>query len=288
MNQYVVYAKLWFRFSMQGLTPTVRNIVEFLIRLHNKGYSHDQICSARSAVGVLSDIENIGKHPDVKRLMKGIFEKNPVLPRYACVWDVKLLFDYFRDIPHQQELPLDLLSKKLAIMIGILAGGQRSQTIHAINILDIVATVDKCIIPIYGVIKQTKKGKHMRPLEFKLYPGEEKLCLIQNLMTYLERTREFRKSSSLFLSYRKPYNPVSKDTITRWVNNVMQKAGIDVNKYVTHSCRSAASSYALGKNVPIKKIIDSCGWASERTFAAHYSKDVVNTETMAELLLDGV
>ena len=274
LNQYVVYAKLWFRFSMQGLRPTVRNIIEFLTHLHSKGYNYDQICSARSAIGALSSEENVGKHPDMKRLMKGIFEKAPVFPRYSCVWDVRILFNYFRNIPHQNDLPLDLLSKKLATMLGVLAGGQRAQTIHSIDVMDIVATEDKCIIPVYSVIKQTRKGKHMRPMEFKTYPEEEKLCLVKNLQAYLVRTRELRTSSKLFISYQRPYNPVTRDTITRWVNNIMGKAGIDTSVYVTHSCRSAASSYARDKKVPLRRIVEACGWSSESTFAKHYSKDI--------------
>ena len=274
LNQYVVYAKLWFRFSMQGLRPTVRNIIEFLTHLHCKGYNYDPICSARSAIGALSSEENVGKHPDMKRLMKGIFEKAPVFPRYSCVWDVRILFNYFRNIPHQNDLPLDLLSKKLATMLGVLAGGQRAQTIHSIDVMDIVATEDKCIIPVYSVIKQTRKGKHMRPMEFKTYPEEEKLCLVKNLQAYLVRTRELRTSSKLFISYQRPYNPVTRDTITRWVNNIMGKAGIDTSVYVTHSCRSAASSYARDKKVPLRRIVEACGWSSESTFAKHYSKDI--------------
>ena len=135
LTQYVTYIKLWYSFAGQGLQPTLRNIIEFLVHLHTQGYSHDQICSARSAVGVISDIQDIGKHPDMKRLMKGMFEKAPQLPKYTTVWDVTLLFNYFREIPHQNVLPLELLSKKLAIMIGILAGGQRSQTIHTIKMI---------------------------------------------------------------------------------------------------------------------------------------------------------
>ena len=65
LNQYIVYAKLWFTFSAQGLKPSLRNIIEFLSHLHVRGFSHDQICAARSAVGVISNVDNIGKHPDV-------------------------------------------------------------------------------------------------------------------------------------------------------------------------------------------------------------------------------
>ena len=248
LNQYVVYAKLWFNFAMQGLTPTIRNIVEFLVYLHSKGYNYKQICQARSAVGVLSGITDIGKHPDIKRVMKGMFEEKPQFPIYACIWNVEILFDYFRSLDHQQQLPLDLLSKKLAILIGILAGGQRCQTIHTIKATDIVVTSEKCIIPIYDPIKQSRDGKHMKPLEFKVF-SEQKLCVIQNLSTYLERTRPYRTAAPLFLSYQKPYHPVSQDIVTRWVNNVLSKAGIDISRYVTHSCRAAASSFAQSKKI---------------------------------------
>ena len=285
MTQYTVYAKLWYSFARQGLKPTLRNIVEFLVHLHSKGFSHDQICAARSAVGVISDIENIGKHPDMKRLMKGLFETNPKFPTYTCVWDVRILFNFFRKIPHQRDLPLKILCKKLAVLLSILAGGQRSQTIHKINVLDIKVNAEKCVFPIYDLIKQTRRGKHMKPMEFKVYHREEKLCLISNLTEYLLKTRPMRKDSALFISYQKPYHAVTKDTVTRWVNDIMKKAGIDMSNYVTHSCRAAASSYAKSRCVPIHKIISSCGWSTERTFANHYQKDIVDNRTIGESML---
>ena len=287
MKQYVVYAKLWFSFALQGLTPTIRNIVEFLTYLHSKGYSHDQISAARSAVGVISNEENIGKHPDIKRLMKGIFEKNPHFPRYSSVWDVRILLDYFSKLPHQRTLSLRLLTKKLATLIGILAGGQRSQTIHVNNVMDIVVTGEKCIIPIYNPIKQTKKGKHMKPLEFKVFCPDEKLCVVHNLTTYLMRTKNHRRSPYLFLSYQSPFHHVTKDSVTRWINDTMSSAGIDIQKYVTHSCRAAASSFALKRNIPLKIIMDSCGWSSSSTFANHYKKTIVETTTIGQRILEG-
>ena len=270
---------------MQGLRPTLRNIVEFLVHLHSKGFNHDQICAARSAVGVISDVENLGKHPDIKRLMKGLFESNPKYPKYTCVWDVRILFDYFRKLPHQKLLPIKLLCKKLAILLSILAGGQRSQTIHRINVLDIKTNPEKCVIPIYDPVKQTKRGKHMKPLEFRVYSEDEKLCVINNLTEYLLKTRPIRKYSALFLSYQKPYQAVTKDTITRWVNDMMKKAGLDMTQYVTHSCKAAASSYANVRMVPVNKIMSSCGWSSESTFANHYHKDIVDSRTIGESLL---
>ena len=284
LNQYLVYAKLWFRFSSQGLTPTVRNIIEFLVHLHSKGFNQKQIRQARSAVAILSDVDQIGKHPDIKRIIKGMFEDKPQYPIYTSVWNVNTLFNYLRSIPHQRDLSLEMLSKKVAILICLLAGGQRSQTVHTIKATDILVNADKCIIPIYDTIKQSKEGKHMKPLEFKVYT-EDKLCVVQNLTCYLEKTRQIRTASALFLSYQKPYHPVSKDTVRRWVNDMMNKSGIDMNKYVTHSCRAAASSYAHKRKIPLKKIMDSCGWTSESTFANHYRKKIEDDLTIGEQML---
>ena len=65
----------------------------------------------------------------------------------------------------------------------------------------------------------------------------------------------------------------------------MSKAGIDISRYVTHSCRAAASSFAQAKKVPLKKIMESCGWSAEATFANHYSKEVGDDRTIGEELL---
>ena len=65
------------------------------------------------------------------------------------------------------------------------------------------------------------------------------------------------------------------------MNYVMREAGVDM------SCRSAASSFAHEMNVPMRKIVEACGWASERTFRNHYSKEieVVAEETVGEQIL---
>ena len=185
---------------------------------------------------------------------------------------------------HTKVNSLELCGKKLAILICLLAGGQRSQTVHAIKATDIVTTREKCIIPIYDPLKQTRRGKHMKPLEFKVYTKEPKLCVIDNLSCYLGKTRNLRSSSPLFISYQKPHKAVSKDTIARWCRNMTSSSGIDIKRYTTHSCRSAASSMASSKRVVLRKIMDACGWASEKSFALHYQK-CISDSTIAEELL---
>ena len=63
----------------------------------------------------------------------------------------------------------------------------------------------------------------------------------------------------------------------------MTNAGIHPN-FVSHSSRSAASSYAKTKGVSLRDICDACGWSNEKTFATHYQKDILG-HTMAEAML---
>ena len=286
--QYRPYIDLWVRFASRrcdSLSPPPKEVVEFLADLYTKKYTYNQICMARSAVSSVASAgseNSMGKHPLVRRFMKGLFELEPQFPRYKFVWDVSVLFRYFRMLDEPKNLTLNLLGKKLAALICILAGGQRCQTIHAIDVLHIKIVEGFCYIPFYLKLKHTRKGHHLAPLKFRAYK-EPKLCVITHLTEYLKRTKGLRKDGALFISYQKPHGKVSKDTISRWVKEMMTSAGINPN-YVTHSSRSAASSSAQQKGVSLKDICEACGWSSERTFASHYKKKI-QSETVAEALL---
>jgi len=50
----------------------------------------------------------------------------------------------------------------------------------------------------------------------------------------------------------------------------MADAGVVVNTFKPHSTRAAAASKAKNVSVPIKEILDTAGWSSERTFDRFY------------------
>jgi hypothetical protein len=285
--QYFVYLKPWLHFCKNVPTPTVYHVLEFLSTLVAQRCSYRQICSARSAISTVVHLDNgltLGKHPLVQRFMKGVFESQPVFPKFPITWDVTQVLNFFRSLESPALMQPALLGKKLALLIGILAGGQRCQTLHAINVLDIVIADSKCIIPIYGPLKQSKPGNHLKPLQFTVYTPEPKLCVVTNLTAYLQKTSHCRQDPSLFISCQKPYRAVTRDTISRWCKQMMAAAGIDTNKFCTHSSRSAASSSAHTKGVSLNLICRSAGWSSEKTFARHYHKTIIDLN-IGELLL---
>ena len=86
-------------------------------------------------------------------------------------------------------------------------------------------------------LKQTKRRRHLEPIDLFAYPNDKKLCVVdEHLKEYLHRTEQLSKEySKLLLSYVQPFKPLSKDTISRWTKQVLEAAGIDFKKVLSSS-----------------------------------------------------
>lgn len=84
------------------LDPTPVDVTNFLAYLFMKGASHNAINTAGSALSAfLSPHQNglsIGSRPEVCRILKGVFERRPALPRYSHTWDVDMVLDYLAGV----------------------------------------------------------------------------------------------------------------------------------------------------------------------------------------------
>ena len=123
---------------------------------------------------------------------------------------------------------------------------------------------------------RNKPGRHLAPIDLISFQSDKKLCVIEHLKEYLERTKQlWEEHSQLLISYVKPFKPVSKDTIFRWVKQVLESAGIDINKYSAHSSRAASTSSCKAKGLSLADIMKSAGWSNSSTLAKFYDKPVV-------------
>ena len=123
-------------------------------------------------------------------------------------------------------------------------------------------------------------------MKLMAYTAEEKLCVYKTLEEYISRTSELRGvEQSLFISFQKPHKRVTKSTISRWIKDVMARAGIDTAKYQAHSVRPASASKAMSKEVPIDIIMSTAGWTRESTFAKFYNKEIKRNQ-YASVILD--
>ena len=113
-----------------------------------------------------------------------------------------------------------------------------------------------------------------------------KNCIVSVLKEYLpRRTEEIRwEGNKLLPSYQALQKPVSKNTLARWLRQVLNGAGVDTAQFSAHSTRVASTLAALSSGVPVDVVLRAAGWSSESTFTRFYRKEpAVN---MGQALLD--
>ena len=280
-KQYLTYIHRWIIFCRERnydvFTSNVTYIIEFLGILFQDGLSYSSINTARSAISAFLGVakaDSLGSDMLVTRFMKGVSRSRPTVARYKNVWDVRLVLDMFRKQPLPEFLSLYDLSMRTVTLLALVSA-QRSQSIHLLDMDNMPREEDKFSFTLCGNFKQSRIGHETLEIILPAYQADIRLCIVRTLGIYLDRTAPLRKSSKLFISTIQPFQPVSKDTISRWIRLALQMAGIDVGVYKAHSTRAAATSAAQRKGVNVKDILKVAGWAREATFARFYSKPLL-------------
>ena len=253
--------------------------MEFLTSLYDLKLGYSSINTARGALSALNitlDGKLAGSHPLVIRFLKGVFNLRPPLQtKLSYIWDVSLVTEYLKKLSPVKELSLKDLTLKLTMLIALTTAA-RVQSIHLLSVNSMVKGKNEFIFEFTSLLKQSRPGFKLSPIHMKAYPPDRRLCIYFVLKEYLSRTKHLRKCNSLLISYVKPHETVSKDSIARWIKTIMQRAGIDVLKFSAHSVRSACTSKAKQNLVPIEEILKTAGWSKVGTFAKFYDKEISN------------
>lgn len=96
--------------------------------------------------------------------------------------------------------------------------------------------------------------------------------LIWNSPVYKSRSQ---RSATKNISYQKPYQPVTSETIAWWLRLVLEKAGIDTTVFRAHSTRAASTSTAINAKVSVKTIMNAAGWSNALMFSKFYDKPII-------------
>ena len=115
---------------------------------------------------------------------------------------------------------------------------------------------------------------------FNLYPQNSKLCIIDCLQEYRNRSDLVRENldgnpQELILSYAYPFKPVNSQSIAICIKLFLAITGIDITVFTTHSVRSASTSKANNIGLSIKDIQKAAGWKSSSTFRKHYKLPII-------------
>ena len=286
---YDGYLNLWHKFCIDNninfLCATVVDGLTFLQQLKDDisvKRQYSALATARSAVSSVLNVNHnncfikFGEHPFVKQWMKGVEKEMPPKCRYLDIWDPDVVLNMFKN---ENWSPIDILSdsmlaKKL-MMLLLLCTDNRGQLIVSLSLNNMVRKEDMIIFKLESSdLKQGRRGYVPELIKIKPFVDKD-LCPVSHLNEYLSRTQHIRKKEDkVFLISRKPYNPVSRDTVSRWTSEVLRSAGIDIDIFSAGSTRAAAGSKANRKGVAMDTILKRGGWSQSSTFGRFYNKEV--------------
>ena len=265
-------------FKSSKTFPGHINLANFIHLLYKKGASYNTVNVARSAVSAYlssSDRESLGKHPVVCRVVKGVFENRPALPRYTEIWDINILLTHLSNIELNNNLKLLNLAMKTACLL-LLSTGQRCQSIHGLKTKDIKFSDGKMTVCYSSLLKQSKPNYHLKPSVVSQFEVQN-LCPVRHVKCYIEKTEKLRSNDDkLFITSIKPYTHISKDTFARWIKVSLENAGI--KEFGPHSVRSASTSAAVDR-IDVDKVLEAGGWSNVHTFAKFYRREKCSNAT---------
>lgn len=220
----------------------------------------------------------VGNNRYVSMIVAAAGNKNPPKPCYEDTWDVRAVFRLFKGWGNNLQLSLKYLTLKL-VMLLLLCTAQRGQTIWRLPISGLVFTDVGVVFRMKHQLKHDKPGDHLNTIPVYSYREDSDLCPVRCLCAYLRKTEEFRgNTDQLLLATIEPHEAVKRCTISNWVKQVLVLAGIDTNKYKSHSTRAAATSMAAQKGINVNRLLRQASWKNEMTFGRFYNKPIESIE----------
>ena len=214
----------------------------------------------------------IGTLPLISRFVHGVKTLRKPQPKYPFLWDATEVLLYLANWKVTSSSPLkDITVKRTTVLACVSA-----QRLHTLTLLD-ARYIQFQSSGTYMYIFNDLKVPHARPYFIMALPSPSDIDHLgtgELRQRYLEKTEQFRRHGHhrLLLSWRPPHNPVTTDTLARWIRQVMQDSGINVHVFGAHSVRGVSSSFALDHNASIDSVLTAGDWSSLRTFNKHYNR----------------
>ena len=183
------------------------------------------------------------------------------------------VLEHICSLGRNRDLSLRQLSYKLVVLLA-LSNASRTSEIHALDIRYLSRNENVVTFTIAELTKTTQPGKK-KVVHYLSLKQEHRLCPVVALEEYLKRTSPIRRNNTskmqLLLSTMKPFHPMSKSTIARWMKILIQEAGVG-EQFSSHSIRGAASTAAVMKGMPISEVIHIADWSSDNLFKTFHFK----------------
>ena len=149
-------------------------------------------------------------HPLVCRLMKGIFNKRLPVKALAATWSVTKVLQLLRTWSPADKLDFKCLTLKTVMLLASASARRvRSLVLLSIGHGSREISESKVKFQPVGLEKQLRVNHIAPPLEINSYRIEE-IDPVTYVKEYVARTRDLRKSATLFVTIQKPHEAAKK------------------------------------------------------------------------------
>ena len=202
---------------------------------------------------------------------------NPPRPRYSATWCIDTALDHWKSRPDNHELEIKELTLKCVMLVAI-SQLKRAHEINNMQLENYAIRENGLEFLLKATPKQQRRGP-LKPMKIKRL-NCDKIDPVSCLLEYINKTREAREREDgidrtpLFLSMSSLRRPVTTGTISNWLKQAMDRAGIDTTTYRPHSIRSATVSTVRNKGISLKAILKRGQWKNKSILKKYYLRDM--------------
>ena len=278
---YATHINRWALWALERgvkvLNPGLGDVLRYLRWYFEKGVGYGAINAARCALSLILPRHKgrtVGEHFMVRWMCKSCHEQRPPQPRYDSFWSVQSVLGWLVELGRNEDLTLKFLSLKLAFLL-LVVSSQRGQTILNLLVDRMRTEKGAVVFRMKTLLKHNQLGQPLDSIRFYSYEDDRSLCVVRTIKEYLKRTERVRRGQTqLLLSYIGPHGPISRATLARWTLTVLERAGVNTEKYKSHSTRGASASAARAMGASLNAIMRNASWKDAKSFAIHYHKSL--------------
>ncbi len=257
-------------------TISINHVLSFLKKF--VGRSKSRVRTGVAALKFFLRVYNrldLVNNPLIDMFSKGAQNMAPLPREKVVIWDPAQVLNAMRNRPLPSSF---LVIAGEAVLLLLLATGWRVDDVWKVG-SEVQFFDDSARFKFVEKRKCKIKGKHTVSQTVRKFLECDRICPIEAVQRFLNCAVRVRKDD-VFLFVSQTGHRASKDSLRRWVQAELAKAGIIAS---AGSCRSASTSSAAERQVSIDSILKSAGWSSENTFRRFYHRTVIHDDAPINL-----
>jgi hypothetical protein len=211
----------------------------------------------------------LGQNELVIRCIAKMDRIRPSNPFYDSTWDLDILIRWIETLEENMKLSMKLLRIKCIILFK-LVDLARSADVLAVSHKSIIFSAQE----MKGLRRPLKNYIRDRPSDFRFHRLlNPKLCVVAAWEEYLNRTVNVNRiKDRVFISNDKKGKEIGSETIAKDTMKAMELAGINTNRFKSHSTRISVASKVIEKGASVDDVMRAGRWRSKEVFEKFYNR----------------